>query len=121
MLNRIIKFLGGYTKQEFSDLTKEYNIQRDLVTEFRAREVSLNNWLREEIADRKEIQKIIFKKFNILPEENNDSSFEDYQPIKSSSRRWSGLRSDLERDDRARVKGFTEELISDFKESKNGN
>lgn len=115
VFNWLVQFFGGFTKEEFVSLEKEYNSQRDLVNSYRAREEQIISQLNEEKEERKRLQEIIFKKFNVLPEENSEiSSQEIFQPINTGKRRWSDLKSRLEQDDLQRVQS----LVSGFKEFK---
>jgi hypothetical protein len=125
MLDRIIKFLGGFTKEEYTDLNWQLTVQRDITATYRAREEFLSSELKEEKADRQRLREIIFKKFNITPEENPQSNQqEDFQPIRTSANRWSNIKGAMERDDLSRARGYSEshdfatELANDFKKEK---
>ena len=106
MVDKIIKLLGGYTKLEYHLTDKEYSQQYHLVQILRERESQLLKQFEQEKQERQRLQEIIFKKFNILPEENSSSIQDDpeLKPIKTSPRRWSELRTAMEQDDRERVK-----------------
>lgn len=105
MINWLIKFLGGFTKEEYSSLEKEYNGQYNLVQTYRAQWELTNKNLSDEKAERQRLQEIIFKKFNVLPQERDDSPNEEqYTPINTAPRSWTRLRNAMEEDDRRRVK-----------------
>jgi hypothetical protein len=105
MLNWLIELIGGRTEEEYLLLTKEYDSQRDLVIQHRAREEYLMNELKNEKEDKKFLQNILFKRFGIIdPPEGNVQEQEQLQPVSSGTQRWSNLRARLERDDVLRMK-----------------
>jgi hypothetical protein len=103
VLNAIIRFLGGFSFQEYEALNSEYNNQRDLVSQYRAREERLENELKAEREERKFLQDLIFKRFGVIVSEGEPQSEENFQPIKTSPKRWSQLKNAMEEDDRMRV------------------
>lgn len=112
IIDRIIKFLGGFTKEEYSLLNIEYISQRDLVSSYRARQDSILEELKEERKERKFLQDLIFKKFGITISEDSSKEETSFQPVKTSPRRWSDLKSAMEQDDRNRVKGYSDAKVS---------
>ena len=106
MINWLIKLLYGYTDKEYSLLETEYDNQRELVVAYRARVEFLENELNAERAERKQLQELIFKRFGISYSDETECGTinEPLQPINSGSRRWSNLRSRLEKDDQMRMK-----------------
>lgn len=108
IIERLIKFLGGFTKNEYSLIEKEYDNQYEIVSGYRAREESILSLLREESKERKFLQDLILKKSGMIAPEETPQTEEIFQPIRTSPRRWSGLKEALEKDDRERVTGKTQ-------------
>jgi hypothetical protein len=105
MINKIIKFLGGFTLLEHSLLNKEYESQREFNVQNRARVEFLEQRLSEAETERKFLQDLIFKKFGVLPSiETGEAQQENLQPLSNGAQSWSNLRTRMERDDRERVK-----------------
>jgi hypothetical protein len=105
MIDSIIKFLGGFTKFEYSLLENEHIQQRQLIAANRARVEFLEQRLSETETERKFLQDLIFKKFGILPSiETDEAQQENLQPLSNGAQSWSNLRTRMERDDRERVK-----------------
>lgn len=103
-INWLIHLLGGWTREEYDFLEKQFNNHREIVTNYRAREERLFNEIKQEREDRKFLQDILFKKFGIIdPPERLPEKLEEYKPI-NSKQRWSNLKSRLERDDWERVR-----------------
>jgi hypothetical protein len=111
MINWLIKFLGGFTKEQVTLLEKEYEHQRELQLTNRARVEYLEKELSQEREERKFLQETIYKKFGfITPEEVLNQSQEQFQPISTGPTRWSGLKNRLEQDDRQRVTGMASKV-----------
>jgi hypothetical protein len=107
MRDKLIRFLGGRTEEEYLLLTKEYDSQRELVITYRAREERLIDDLKEERTERKQLQELIFKRFGISYSEDENSCgqiSENLQPVSNGSQRWSNLRARLEKDDSLRMR-----------------
>lgn len=105
IINWLIHFLGGFTKEEFTLLNKEYENQRALGIQSRAREEFLTNELKLEREERKILQDLIFKKCGVITPDNlNDAPPESLQPVSNGSQRWSNLKVRLEKDDLQRMK-----------------
>lgn len=106
MFSWLIELLGCVTRESYNLLNTEYLNQRDLVAHYRAREESLLNELAQERNERKFIQDLLFKKVGIIHEnENISEDNESLQPVRTSPRRWSQLKSAMEQDDLNRVRG----------------
>lgn len=108
IVDRIIKFLGGFTNSEQSVLESEYNHQRDQVQQSRARIEYLEKELAFEREERKYLQELIFTKFGITPSKEDPQNEEELKPIRTSPQRWSGLKNRLEKDDIQRVYALQE-------------
>ncbi len=105
IINWLIKFLGGFTSEEFHSLEHEFNSQRELGIQSRVRVDFLERELKSEREERKQLQEIIFKKFGIIASEEVNSQEEpELQPVSNGSQRWSNLRARLEKDDSERFK-----------------
>ena len=116
LINWLIHFLGGFTKEEYALLggstkkeyallTKEYENQRDSRIQNRARVEFLEAELKIEREDRKYIQDIFYKKLGIIAsEEIIHEDQENLQPISNGPQRWSNLKARLEKDDNERLK-----------------
>jgi hypothetical protein len=106
-INKIIDFLlsllGGISKDQYDSVTFQYNIQRDLVNYSRARIEYLENELKLEREDRKSLQELIYKRFGLIESAETAREAENISPIRTSPRRWSQLKTAMERDDHERV------------------
>lgn len=112
LVDKIIKLLGGVSHEEYSLLNIQYESQRIIVEQYRAREVILTEEIKSEREERKQLQEIIFKNYGVIHSENTSQIEESIQPIRTSPRRWSGLKSSLEKDDRDRVRGNSDAKVS---------
>ena len=106
IIDRIIKFLGGFTNIEYVTLDLEYKNQRELALNNRARVESLEKELAYTREERKILQDLIFIKFGITSNKEEGLSQEELEPIRTSPQRWSSLRGKLEEDDRQRATGM---------------
>lgn len=104
MKNFLIHLLSGYTKGEYAFINKEYENQRERVSDYRARVEHLIESLNAANAERKELQDLIFKRFGVIQgEPTPEEKLEELQPIGTSKQRWSTLKTRMEIDDRKRV------------------
>ena len=105
LINWLIHFLGGFSKEEYTLLTKEYEIQRDSRIQIQAHVYLLETELRTEREDRKYLQDIFYKRLGIITsEEIVHEDQENLQPVSNGSQRWSNLKARLEKDDNERLK-----------------
>ena len=105
LINWLIHFLGGYTKEEYALLSAAHDYQRDLTIQNRARVELLETEMKIEREDRKYLQDIFYKKLGIITsEEIVHEDQENLQPVSNGSQRWSNLKARLEKDDNERLK-----------------
>jgi membrane-bound lytic murein transglycosylase MltF len=90
MLSKLIEFLGGVPKFEYD--------RANARVEYLEIELKLAH------EERKFLQDLIFKRFGIIAESNNQDEAENINPIRTSPRRWSQIKTAMERDDRERIK-----------------
>jgi hypothetical protein len=106
-MNWLIHLLKGITKEEHNLLNIEYLQQRDLVTDYRAREDRLLKELELERSERKELQQIIFKNFGVVFNDESkpftQADYDQLKPISNGPQRWSNVKNRMEKDDRARA------------------
>lgn len=114
MVNEIIRFLGGVTKEDFNFLNSQYISQRSHNEELRARVRFLEERNFELHDEKKAIQEILYRKVGLINSPEETSELSDLQPIQIGSTRWGKLKGKMERDDLMRVKsqGGTDAKIS---------